>query len=285
VRRAFKIWTEVGIGVRFEEVTTIDNADVRIGFLRGDGSWSYVGREIRNQGARERTMNFGWDITPAREIDTALHEIGHTLGLHHEHQNPLGGIVWNEQAVFSYFGGPPNNWSPQKTQWNVLRKIPQASVEGTDWDPNSIMEYAFGAGLVIQPPQYQNGIRPNGGLSELDKTVIRRFYPPSDTAPPASQLRPFESQSFSIQPGEQRDFTVRPDADRYYTFSTFGGSDTVMVLFEERDGQQRYVTGDDDSGTDRNASFTVALERSRTYVLKIRLYYSFGSGQTAVMMW
>ena len=27
--------------------------------------------------------------------DTALHGIGHTLGLPHEHQNPNAGIVWD----------------------------------------------------------------------------------------------------------------------------------------------------------------------------------------------
>ena len=31
-------------------------------------------------------MNFGWDLTQPGEIDTALHEIGHTIGFPHEHQ-------------------------------------------------------------------------------------------------------------------------------------------------------------------------------------------------------
>ncbi len=53
----------------------------------------------------------------------------------------------------------------------------------------------------------------------------------------------------------------------------------------EHDGELRYVTGDDDSGTALNAFFRVRLTKGRKYVLRIRLYYRFSSGDTAVMMW
>jgi len=29
---------------------------------------------------------------------TAAHEFGHAIGLAHEHQNPAGGIQWNEAS-------------------------------------------------------------------------------------------------------------------------------------------------------------------------------------------
>ena len=54
------------------------------------------GRDVLNtRSPQERTMNFGWALTTAYGHDTALHEIGHTLGLEHEHQNPNAGISWN----------------------------------------------------------------------------------------------------------------------------------------------------------------------------------------------
>jgi hypothetical protein len=80
-------------------------------------------------------------------------------------------------------------------------------------------------------------------------------------------------------------FRIEPDATRSYTIRTFGISDTVMVLFEEVNGELRYLTGDDDSGEDYNAEIQVRLFRGRRYVLRIRLYYSDRAGETAVMMW
>ena len=71
VRRAFEVWKEVGIGLKFSEVASPADAEIRIGFQQGDGAWSYVGRDILNQGPLERTMNLGWDLTRPGEIDTA----------------------------------------------------------------------------------------------------------------------------------------------------------------------------------------------------------------------
>ena len=45
------------------------------------------------------------------------------------------------------------------------------------------------------------------------------------------------------------------------------------------------MTGDDDSGEDRNAYIRRRLHAGRTYVLRIRLYYAADSGETAVMWW
>ena len=137
VRGAFDHWKAQDIGLEFEEVTSRDEAEVRIGFMQGDGAWSYLGRQILDRGVNERTMNFGWDLLRApREADTALHEIGHTLGLPHEHQNPNAGIVWDEETVYTSLGGPPNNWPREKTQWNILRKIEPDTVQGSYWDPD-----------------------------------------------------------------------------------------------------------------------------------------------------
>ncbi len=286
VRDAFKIWKDVGIGLEFEEVSNIEDAEVRVGFLRGDGAWSYVGRDVIDvPGQFERTMNFGWSMaSDNRGVDVAVHEIGHTLGFPHEHQNPFAGIVWDEEAVYERFGGPPNNWPRNQTFHNVLRKLPAASVEGSEWDPDSIMHYGFGPGLILQPEQHRGGITPALGLSDPDRAEVKRFYPPTsqDEYP---ELEVFRPKLLSLTPGSQSNFVINPDKTRDYTMRTFGHSDTVMVLFEERDGQLRYVAGDDDSGSNTNASITTRLSAGAKYVLRIRLYTSWASGQSAVMLW
>ncbi len=282
VRRAFATWKEVGIGLEFKEVGQPDDAEIRIGFLQGNGSWSYVGRDVLRQGQGERTMNLGWDLTRAGGIDTAVHEIGHTLGFPHEHQNPNAGIEWDEEAVYAALARPPNSWSRQKTFHNIIRKISPDSVDGSNWDSDSVMHYPFRAGLILEPAQYRSGLRPQPGLSEKDKAQVKFFYPPPESVYP--ELKPLESRQLNIAAGTQANFAVLPGATRDYEFRTFGNSDTVMVLFEEIDGEPVYVTGDDDSGTALNAQFTVRLIKGRRYILRIRLYYEFASGATAVML-
>jgi hypothetical protein len=230
VREAFDVWKSVGIGVEFKDVASRDEAEIRIGFMRGDGAWSYVGRDILTMGMDQRTMNFGWDLTRrSSEIDTAVHEIGHTLGFPHEHQNPKAGILWDEEAVYAALAEPPNEWPREKTWYNIIRKINPDTVQGTNWDPNSIMHYPFGAGLIKEPKKYQNGLIPEGGLSERDKTWVKTLYPPL-TERDYVELEPFRSVNLALGAGEQRNFVFQPTATRYYNMRTFGESDTVMTI-------------------------------------------------------
>lgn len=285
VRKAFQMWKDLGLGLDFKEVDAAAEAEVRIGFLQGDGAWSYVGRDVLQFGPAERTMNFGWRLaTNPVDLDTALHEIGHTLGLPHEHQNPQAGIVWDEEAVYAALAAPPNRWSRQKTYQNIIRKIDPDTVQGSSWDPDSVMHYPFEAGLIREPAKYQGGLTPAGGLSDRDKAWVKTFYPPLAKAEDAS-LVPFKSVQLALSNGQQKNFGVEPPSTRSYEFRTFGVSDTVMVLFEDVNGELRYKCGDDDSGEDRNAYFKVRLYKGRKYVLRVRLYYATAQGETGVMMW
>jgi hypothetical protein len=285
VRDAFATWKGLGIGLTFQEVDDADDAMIRIGFDQTDGSWSYVGRDCIDiaKDTTLRTMNFGWDLTTPYGRDTALHEIGHAMGFPHEHQNPLAGIVWDEEKVYESFSGPPNNWPPDKIDWNILRKLPINSVDGSDWDKNSIMHYQFEAGLIKVPSIYQTQhLIPDSGLSPVDIETVRRLYPPQENYLP--ELRPFESQPFNIAPGEQVDFVIHPTVSRKYTLQTFGVMDTVMVLFEINNGTPEYIDGDDDSGHDYNAKIRTRLSRNHEYLVRTRLYYATSQGSGAIML-
>ena len=193
--------------------------------------------------------------------------------------------MWNEEAVYAALAEPPNNWSRADTHWNIIRKLRQSDVDGSAWDPDSIMHYPFEAGLIRVPEQYQTSpLIPAPGLSDMDVEWARHFYPPL-AENDHKELRPFRSEIVSVDAGGQVDFIVRPRATRWYTFRTFGFSDTVMVLFENVDGEPRYRAADDDSGERLNAQFEERLFAGRTYLLRVRLYWQHRKGDFGVMMW
>jgi hypothetical protein len=284
VRECFREWQGLGIGVVFAEVGERSEAELRIGFQAGGGSWSAVGREALSAGRGERTMNFGWDVTAPGERGTVLHQIGHALGMVHEHQSPFAGLHWDDEAVYAELAGPPNFWSRETAYTNVLRTLDAGEASCAVWDPQSVMVLPVGPGLVLEPERYRGGLRPSGAPSPADKEFMLRWYPPAGCVRPA-ELVPLRSAPLCLGPVEQADFTVEPPETRDYTVGTFGDADTVLVVFEERDGEPRFLAGHDDGGGPGNAAVGVRLVRGRRYFVRVRRCSPWGSGETALMCW
>jgi hypothetical protein len=290
VRQAFAIWKAVGIGLEFVEVKHREDAEIRIGFMAGDGSWSYIGTDIVSAERRDpstRTINYGWDLRDAYGLTTALHEIGHTLGLPHEHMSPFAGIEWDRQAVYAHFSQSPNYWSPETIDYNILNQLDRRLVKGSHWDPDSVMEYAFPPGLIKTPRSpidyWQNGLTPPGGLSEADKRWVRQFYPPLVLKTPLLLVN--QSLPLEIPTGGQANFAIEPVETRYYDIRTFGKCDILLALFEYEKKEHRYRSSDDDSGQESNATLLkLRLFRGHRYVLRVRLKYRESGALPSVMM-
>lgn len=152
------------------------DADVRVAFEQGNGSWSYLGTVCHQIPSGQPTMNYGW-LTPDsddRELRrVVLHEFGHALGLIHEHQNPNRPIAWNRAAVIADLSGPPNNWDPATIENNMFKKYDPADLSSTPVDSHSIMLYPIPASWTTDG--FSAGM--NGELSDTDKEFIRSAYP------------------------------------------------------------------------------------------------------------
>lgn len=152
------------------------SAHIRISFVADDGSWSYIGTDCMGIAKSKPTMNFGWlkDDTDDTEYErVVVHEFGHALGAIHEHQNPKGGIQWNLPAVYAYFAGPPNNWSKEDTDTNVVGKYSVDQLNASRYDPDSIMLYQFDGALI----KGGKATKFNTRLSTGDKRFIKKQYP------------------------------------------------------------------------------------------------------------
>jgi hypothetical protein len=283
IRKAIKKWKAVGIGLEFKEVTQLGEAEVRIGYSVADGSSaSMVGRDVLKVPMNQPTTVYGWNLATPYGSGTALHELGHVLGMEHEHQNPFAGITWNEQAVYDSLARPPNRWPHETTFHNILEKLDTNQVQGSRWDPNSIMEYEFEPGLIAAPPPYDTkGIVPPGTLSPEDIQWALKWYPAMPKILPA--LHAFKPAVMRLAAGKQMDYSIIPEESRKYTVETKGGTDATLVLFENVNGTPRYLAGDDDSGDERSAAIPYKLFAGRRYIARLRLNHMGPSGKVSLM--
>jgi hypothetical protein len=108
---------------------TADRAasDIRVDKDPSEGSWSYLGTDILGIPKDEMTMNLGWILDTENDFEASrrvvVHEMGHTLSFGHEQAHPEGDIDWNREAVYAYYGGPPNNWSRAQVNAQVFKSI------------------------------------------------------------------------------------------------------------------------------------------------------------------
>jgi hypothetical protein len=146
--------------------------NVRISFDPDDGSWSLIGKDCLDDKSDKATLNYGWLDGPVIQ-----HEIGHVLGLIHEHQNPAGKpIDWDEPKVYNW-AMQTQGWDKKTTFTNIIEKYDKTQLNGSDFDPESIMLYFFPGELT------KNGIgtNPNETLSLTDIIYIHDVYPQANS--------------------------------------------------------------------------------------------------------
>lgn len=246
-------WTAVAnLRIVFDDAP---DADIRIAFDPDDGAWSYVGTDCRDIPQDEPTMNLGF-----LDGGTCAHEWGHAIGLAHEHQNPAGGIEWDEAVVIREMARSPNFWDADTTRHNILTRYRADQIRGTAFDPESIMLYFFPAAWT------RNGIgtQANETLSKADRQFVAgaAMYPKSgptvaEATPLTVDARMRTAASIG-RFGEEDLFQFDVKTAGRHVIDTRGPSDVVMKLFGP-DQPTRLIAEDDDAGYAANARIAADL--------------------------
>lgn len=162
-----------------------DDSEIRIGFSE-PGYWSYIGRDGVNEYLIERnlvSMNlWGFDTSPPSEPEFSgivLHEFGHALGFHHEHQSPAGGCEeeydWDKLYDFYW---RVYRWDRDMVDQNVRPLVADRSAyDWSELDPKSVMIYASDPRFLRDGPDSPCYFTKNNFLSELDVQGAQHTYP------------------------------------------------------------------------------------------------------------
>ena len=156
------------VNIKFVFVDDVSTADVRVAFDTTKGSNSFVGTQIKDVDPTEPTMNLAW-----LDVGTFIHEFCHTLGMVHEHQTPFGfPIQWNLPVLYKW-GESTQGWDQNETYQQIVKKYNTDQVNGSVYDPYSVMLYFFSPSLTLN----NQGTTENHQLSVMDKQWLSSIYP------------------------------------------------------------------------------------------------------------
>lgn len=273
VREQAQQWSEhANLTFEFNDAP---DAEIRIAFDPEDGAWSYIGTDARRIPQNLPTMNIGFE-----DGGTALHEFGHAIGLGHEHQNPSGGIEWNEEVVIRDLGGPPNFWTPEQARHNVIEKYKADQIRGTTFDPDSVMLYFFPGNWT----KSGKGTKANNTLSTMDKAFIAsaEAYPREAIEAVTLQVNAAAATAAEIgQPGEEDLFTFNVKTGGRHIVATTGKTDVVMKLFGPG-SKTSLIAEDDDGGIGTNARIIADLIPGQYFVQVRHFNKASGTGKYKV---
>lgn len=162
----------------------VDDSEIRIGF-KEPGYWSYIGTDgvtddLVSKGLPSLNLQ-GFDTSPPVEprfSGIVLHEFGHALGFHHEHQSPGEGCdqEYDWPKLYAFYK-TTYGWEKAEVDDNVRQLV--ADHRAYDWskpDPASIMVYASDPQFLKKGTASPCYFHENYKLSTVDKAGATKTY-------------------------------------------------------------------------------------------------------------
>lgn len=143
---AYQIYELITTDLHFERISSWEDADIRMMLDDPGGSRAYTGTDIfiiTGNSKTEPTIWIGSYIYHSYDLYVLLHEIGHNLGLDHEHPNQTNGIKWNKEKLHAeVFSQPPYNWTWERSLDWFAGHDPE-KYELSEFDENSMWLYYY----------------------------------------------------------------------------------------------------------------------------------------------
>ena len=293
--------------LEFKAVKGNESPHILVRFDQRGGHSSYVGDDSLEQIRKGLpSMNLAFRETSAVDAEKdygkfiVLHEFGHAIGMVHEHQQPGASLQFkeNDPAVLGYFRQALGNVSDAVVRENVFKRWKEFELKKfSDYDPKSIMHYAFAAWMFVDATARVQ----NFELSYLDKMFAAIMYPGPNGPKPVSndndtgtQVKPIgvlsvdgEAVSGSLSPGMTAtyQFTISSSlAMKDVTVYSEGGTQVSFELYGPNDPSKQIGLGPaPEHGTSdlTNDVIQKALPAGE-YVLKVRHTSPRGGGRFSV---
>ena len=171
IKRIVRERIEPLVNFKFNFIEDQSKAMVKISL--GQNFWPMSSIGYYGDGAGIHNMSFGTWF----DVRVILHEFGHLIGLVHEQENPNGKIAWDREAVLKF--GKIQGWTDEQTEMYVLYTEKTENINGSTFDPLSIMVYPYPAELNIN----KIAIKMNARLSGKDVLWICKTYPKQNEDP------------------------------------------------------------------------------------------------------